>query len=45
MAPPASTIVVIAQAVVAVVVDTLGPLSGFDVVPHIAVWPEVALHR
>jgi hypothetical protein len=45
MALPASTIVVIAQAVVAVVVDALGPSSDFDGVPHIAVWPEVAPDR
>jgi hypothetical protein len=42
VAPPASTIVVVARTVVAVVIDALGPSSGLDGVPHVAVWPEVA---
>jgi hypothetical protein len=42
---PVSAIVVVARAVVAVVVDALGPTTGLDGVPHVAVGPEVALDR
>jgi hypothetical protein len=33
---------VVARAIVAVVVDALGPSSGLDGVPHIAVGPKAA---
>jgi hypothetical protein len=42
---PTSTIVVVAREVIAVVVDALGPLSGLDGVPRIAVVPETAPDR
>jgi hypothetical protein len=35
----------VARAVVAVVVDALGPSTGLDGVPHIVVRPEAALDR
>jgi hypothetical protein len=43
MASSASAIVVVARAVIAVVVDALGPTSGLDGVPRIAVGPKAAL--
>jgi hypothetical protein len=45
VAPPASTVVVVARAVVADVVDTLNSSSGFDGVPGVAVGPETTLDR
>jgi hypothetical protein len=47
VAPSASTVVVVAQAVFAVVVDTLSPPSGLDGVPCVAVGPKCRIksHR
>jgi hypothetical protein len=45
VAPSASTVVVVARAVVVVVVDTLGPPSGLDGVPRVAVEPKAAPDR
>jgi hypothetical protein len=45
MASPASTIVVVLRAVVAVVVDALSLSSGLDGVLHVAVGPEAAPNR
>jgi hypothetical protein len=45
VASPTSAIVVVAQAVVAVVVDALGPSTGLDGVPHVAVGTKAALDR
>jgi hypothetical protein len=45
VSPSAATIVVVARTVVAVVVDALGPPSGLDGVPRIAVGPEMAPDR
>jgi hypothetical protein len=45
VAPSAPTVVMVAQAVVAVVVDTLGPPSGLDDVPSVMVGPKTALDR
>jgi hypothetical protein len=39
---PASSIVMVVRVVVVVVVDALGPSSGLDGVPHVAVGPEAA---
>jgi hypothetical protein len=41
----ASSVVVVARAVVAVVVDALGPSTGLDGVLRVAVGPEPALDR
>jgi hypothetical protein len=43
MVPPASTVVMVARAIVAVVVDALDPPSGLDGVPHVTVGPKEAL--
>jgi hypothetical protein len=43
VASPALLVVVVARAVVAVVVDALGPSTGLNGVSHVAVGPEVAL--
>jgi hypothetical protein len=45
VASPTSAIVVVARAVVAVVVDALGPSTGLDGVPYVALGPEAALDR
>jgi hypothetical protein len=45
VAPSASTVVVVARAVVAVVGDTLGLPSGLDGVSCVAVGPKTALDR
>jgi hypothetical protein len=45
VAPLASSIMVVARAVFAVVVDALGPSTGLDGVPRVAVGPEAALDR
>jgi hypothetical protein len=44
-ASPASSIVVVVRAVVAVVVDALGPSTGLDGVPRIPVGPKPTLDR
>jgi hypothetical protein len=45
VAPSASTVIVVAQAVVTVVVDALGSSSGFDGVPNVTVGPQTTLDR
>jgi hypothetical protein len=45
VATPASAIVMVVRAVVAVVVDALGPSSGLDGVPYVAVGPKAAPDR
>jgi hypothetical protein len=46
MAPPASTVVVVAGAIVAVIFDALGLSSALDGVSHVAVGPKASLdHR
>jgi hypothetical protein len=45
MAPSTSTVVVVARAIFAVVVDTLSLSSGFDGVPGVAIRPKTNLDR
>jgi hypothetical protein len=45
VAPPAPAVIVVARAIVAVVVDALGPPSGLNGVPRIAVGPKEAPDR
>jgi hypothetical protein len=45
VAPPTPVVVMVARAIVAVVVDNLGPPSGLDGVPRVAVGPKAAPDR
>jgi hypothetical protein len=45
VASSAPTVAMVARVIVAVVVDTLGPPSGLDGVPHVAVGPKTAPDR